>query len=202
VTKSKGQIAILTIGLISLILGIWTMLQIPTVILPSWFLLVIFLPVAFLISLGLGYVAKTVVKPRWHLLTHTSLFITLICLSFYVTEYRPTHKVIVPIGYVGEVKLLVTGENRNDFKISEFGVGYINMKTFKKGFHPIVIRDGQDISKQIEGYNTAAYATTAPGKLSFEYVSFKVPGEQDKDILSIDDLIRLNYIDTGRIKRR
>ena len=56
ILKDKAQRIIQLIGLVGLILGILTMLRTPTVILPPWFLVLLFLPILLGVSflLGLG----------------------------------------------------------------------------------------------------------------------------------------------------
>lgn len=202
-TKSKIQIAILTLGLLTIGLGIWTMLQIPTLILPSWYLVLIFLPITFLIAFGLGFLTKTLFKLRWHTLTITSIIMTITCLTFYISEFRPSHTIYIPDNYVGEVKLLVTKETNNDFNINEFGIGYINQKTFKNGFYPTVIKDKANITKQIKNYNRGAYASAGTLNISLDYVTFIIPSNKETiDIISFDELINKNAIDTTRLWRR
>jgi len=110
---------------------------------------------------------------------------------------------MIPDKYVGEVKLLVSNENQNDFKVNNFGIGYISQRTFKNGFRPTVIKGGQDISDQISGYSTGSYATTSGGKLSFDYLSFELPGKKEvSELIDYDSLVKLNAIDTARLRRK
>ena len=128
---------------------------------------------------------------------------TVICLTFYASQYKPSYKIVVPDKYVGEVKLLLSNENENDFKVNNFGIGYINHKTYKSGFRPTIIREGQDISKQITGYSTGSYATTSSGNLSLDYLSFEIPGKVDSEfVIDFDSLLKLNAIDTRRLRRK
>ena len=201
--KSKLQVAIIIIGLISTTLGTWTMLQTPTMILPPWFLVGLYLPIAFIVSLIVGFLAKKLLKSSWHTLTFTALTMTIIGLTFYVSQYKPSYKIIIPDSYVGEVKLLLSNENENDFKVNNFGIGYINQKTYKKGFRPRIIQRGQDISKQVTGYSIGSYATTSSSNLSLDYLTFEIPGKADGSFLiDFDSLLKLNAIDTKRIRRK
>ena len=109
--KLKLQITIGTIGLISTAIGIWTMLQTPTMILTPWFLVGLYLPIAFIISLVVGFLTKALLKSSWHTLTFTALTMTVICLTFYGSQYKPSYKIIIPETYVGEVKLLLSNED-------------------------------------------------------------------------------------------
>lgn len=202
-TKSKIQIAILTLGLLTIALGIWTMLQIPTVILPAWYLVLIFLPLTFLIAFGLGFLIKKLFKLSWHTLTITSLIMTIACMTFYISEYRPSYTIYLPYNYVGEITLLVSKEADNDFNINKFGIGYINKKTFKNGFHPTIIKNKEDITQQIKNYNRGAYASVGTNNISFDYLTFTIPSdEENPDAFSFDELIIKNLIDTTRLWRR
>src|SRR4051812_35292282 len=126
------QMAIIVLGLTSTILGIWTMLQIPTMILRPWFLVVIFLPIAFLSALTIGFLFKKVLNSGWHIMTFTSVIMTGICLIFYASQFKPSYKIIIPESYNGEVNLLVSNEQTNDFKVNKFGIGYINQRTYRQ----------------------------------------------------------------------
>ena len=199
--KLKIQIPILIIGLISTALGIWTMVQTPTVILPVWFLVLLLLPIIFLISLGLGFVVKRVFKSSWHTLTFTSLIMTIACLTYYVSEYRSSYKIIIPENYVGQVKLFVSRDDKNDFNVNFFGIGYISNETYKEGFIPIVIKGDEDITKQIDGYGTGGYATSKDDKYSFNYLVFEVPGAgENRSVESVEDLVNQKAIDTTRLE--
>ena len=201
--KSKLQIAIVITGLLSTILGVRTMLQIPTMILAPWFLVGLYLPIVFFISLLAGVLTKALLKSGWHVLIFTSITMTVICFTFYISEYKPTYKIIIPDNYAGEVNLLVTDEKNNDFNINKFGIGYINQPTYKNGFHPIIIKGQQDISKEIHHYSTGSYATTSMSNVSFNYVSFKIPGKHETpEIMSVDSLIALKAIDTARLRKK
>jgi len=201
--KLKLQITIGTIGLISTAIGIWTMLQTPTMILTPWFLVILFLPIAFIISLVVGSLTKVLLKSSWHTLTFTALTMTVICLTFYGSQYKPSYKIIIPETYVGEVKLLLSNESENDFKINNFGIGYISKKTYENGFRPTIIQSGKDISKQITGYSRGSSATTSSGNLSLHYLSFEIPGKVDSTfVIDFDSLIKIKAIDAKRLRRK
>ena len=201
--KLKLQIAIGTFGLISIAIGIWTMLQTPTMILSPFFLVALYLPITVIISLVVGFLTKALLKSGWHTLTFTSLTMTVICLTFYASQYKPSYIILVPDKFVGEVKLLVSNENENDFKVNDFGIGYINQKTYKSGFRPTIIKGGQNISKQITGYSTGSYATTSSSNLSLDYLSFEISKKIDSAfVIDFDSLLKLNAIDTQRLLRK
>ena len=202
VHKSKIQQFIWAIGLISIGLGVWTILQTPTLLLPSWFLAVLFVPITILCSLGLGFLIKKIFKSNWSVITFTAIIMSTLCLSYYISEYKPTYKIIIPTNFIGEVRLLLSNENTNDFNINKYGVGYINQKTFKNGFQPKIIKGGQDITSQIKAYSIGATATTtSTSSLSVDYLTFKVPGTTQNEITTdIDELVKVNGIDTTRLK--
>lgn len=197
------QIAIIILGLISTSVGIWIMLQTPTIILSPWSLVAMFLPIAFLVALLIGYLIKGVLNSGWHTMTFAALVMTVICIIFYASQYRPSYKIMIPDKYVGEVRLLVSNEQQNDFNVNNFGIGYINQDIYKNGFRPRVIKGGQDISDQISGYSISSYATTSGSKLSFDYLSFELPGKNENSgLVDFDSLVRLKAIDTNRLRRK
>jgi hypothetical protein len=197
------QIAIVILGLLSIALGIWTMLQIPTMILSPWFLVLIFLPIALFVAFFIGFLLTILLNSAWHPMTFTALVITAICLTFYISQYRPGYKIIIPDQYAGDVQLLVSNEQKNDFKVNKFGIGYINRETYKNGFRPIVIKAGHDISDQISDYSYGSYATTSGNQLSFDFLSFEIPGKKNvSGMLSYDSLLKMKAIDTTRIYRK
>jgi len=202
-TRSKLQIAIGTIGLLSIWIGIRTMLQIPTMIISPWFLVGLYLTIALLMSFVIGYLIKVISKSSWHSLTFAALAMTIICLTFYISQYEPSYKIKIPDNYIGDVKLLESNEQENDFNVNDFGIGYINRKTFESGFRPTIIKAGHDITKQILGYSTGSYATTAASNLSLEYVTFEIPGKKENVVpIDFDSLLILKAIDPTRLLKK
>ena len=202
-TRPKLQIAIGTIGLLSIWIGIRTMLQIPTMIISPWFLVGLYLTIALVVSFFIGYLTKVFSKSSWHTLTFTALAMTIICSTFYISQYKPSYKINIPDNYVGNVELLVSNEQENDFKVNNFGVGYINKKTFENGFRPTIVKDGHDITKQVSGYSTGSYATTAASNLSLDYVTFEIPGKKENtENIDFDSLLILKAIDPTRLLRK
>ena len=203
--NSKPQLLILTIGFTSIGLGVWTMLQTPTLILPSWFLVLLFLPIAFIIALTIGFLIKKMSKSSWHTLTFTSILLTILCLSYFISEYRPSYTIEIPKGYVGEVKLLLSKSDENILSINSHGIGYLNEKTYRNGFRPTIIKGGKDITKEITGYGMGTFISTQTGNYKVEYVNFTVPqtGKRTNwDIVDIDDLIKLNAVDTTLLVKK
>ena len=201
--KNKLQIPIIIFGLVAIGLGVRSLLQVPTMILPTWFLVSLYLPIALLISFILGFITKKLTKSTWHMLTFTTIFASLVSLTFYFSEYSPSYTVKIPDTFVGEVKLLVTNESTNDLGVNKFGIGYINQKTYKNGFLPKILKGGKDITKEIHGYSTGSFATSLLHNKQFNYISFVIPGkkENEDDENNFNDLIKSNGIDTTRILR-
>jgi hypothetical protein len=201
--KFKIQPIIIALGILSLGVGIWQMLQTKTMILPSWFLLLVSLPCTLLVSFALGFMAKKILNSKWQTLTFASIFVIIFCSIFYVSRYRPVYTVVIPDGYVGEVRLLVSNEKENDLFINKYGIGYIDKKTFDEGFYPKIIKGDNDITKQVKEYSKGALATTSEDVYSYEYLSFSVLGKgenvEDKDI---EELIKIKAIDTARLYRK
>jgi len=87
--------------------------------------------------------------------------------------------------------------------VNDFGIGYINQKTFKSGFRPKIIQSGNNISSLITGYGTGAYSTTSNSNLSVDYLNFEIPGKKENTtLIDIDSLLNLKAIDTTRLRRR
>lgn len=202
-SKSKIQIALLALGPLTITLGIWTMFQIKTVIIPAWYLVSILLPLTLLIAFGLGFLTKKIFRLSWHTLTITSLIYSIVCLIFYISEYKPSYIIYIPDNYNGKIILLVSKESNNDFNINKFGIGYINHKTFKNGFHLTIIKNKEDITKKIKKCNKRAYMSAGEVNISFDYMTFTITNEEENSgNISFEELITNNAIDTTRLWRR
>ncbi|MFN0290097.1 hypothetical protein [Pedobacter helvus] len=199
--KYKIQPIIIFLGVFSLCVGIWQILQIKTMILPSWFLLLLPVPCILLVSFVLGTLVKKILNSKWRAITFASIFVIIFCSIFYISNFRSVYTVVIPEGYVGEIRLLVS--NENDFSINNYGIGYIDRKTFDEGFYPKIIKGGNDITKQVKEYSKGALATSSGDVYSYEYLSFSVlaKGEhvENKDI---EELIKIKAIDTSRLYRK
>lgn len=194
----------MAIGTLSLGVGIWQMLQTKTMILSPWFLLLFSLPSTLLVSFALGFVAKRLLKSKWKTLTFASIFVVIFCSIFYISEYRPVYTVVVPENYAGEIKLFVSNEKESDFLVNEYGIGYIDMKTFNKGFYPKILQGGSDITKQVKEYSKGALATMNGNVYSYDYLSFSIPVKNGQNVegRDIEELIKIRAIDTARLHRR
>lgn len=204
ISKDRIQRIIQVAGLIGLLLGIWTMLKTPTLILPPWFLVILFLPILLGVSFLLGIVTKYLIKNNWNKLTYTAIFVGLFCITFYILEYVPARKIIVADSFSGEVRLLLSKDNKDSFELNEYGIGYVSESTYTKGFKPIVEKAGKDITNDI--IRSLAFGSLAHGTIDgkvigpYKYLSFRVPG-QPTDPLTNDllGLIERNAIDTTRL---
>lgn len=199
--KLKLQPIIIVLAIISLYLAIGQMLQTRTMILPSWFLVLFYSVIVFCISFVLGFLTKKMLSSRWHVLTFAAVFVLIICSIFYISQYKPTCEIYVPDNYTGEVKLFVSNEEKNDFVVNKYGIGYINKSTFDNGFYPRIFRGKVDITKQITQYAKGALATTAEKGYSCEFLSFSIHLRKIEDS-DIENLIRIKAIDTNRLYRK
>ena len=138
-------------------------------------------------------------------MTFTSIILTITCLTFFTSEYRPTYTIKIPKDYVGEVKLFLSNSEENKLDINEFGIGYLNEKTYQKGFRPTIIKNGQDITEDIKGYGSGAFATSQTDKYELEYMTFTIPLNEERenwDVIGLDELIKKNAIDTTLLKKK
>ena len=179
------------------------MLQTRTMILPSWFLVLFYSVIVFCISFVLGFLTKKMLSSKWQTLTFASMFIIVFCSIFYISEHRPVYTIVIPKDYVGEVRLFVSNQKDRDFLINKYGIGYIDKKTFDRGFYPRIIQGSIDITKQVKEYSKGALATTLEDIYSYEYLSFSilVNGKSVED-RNIEELIKIKAIDTTRLYKK
>ncbi|MEO5642765.1 MAG: hypothetical protein ABIQ40_15585 [Bacteroidia bacterium] len=204
-TKSKGQIIIILIGVLAIGLAIKTMLHTRTVIMTPFSLVVIYVPLVLLVSFGLGLLIKKIIKGTAFTLTYTSIFATLISITYIYSEYMPTRDIVVPSNYSGNVRLFLSTENEDDFNINSYGIGYISKDTYHNGFRPTVIKNGKNITKDLTNFSSggsisfAGVNGTSAGP--YRYVQFTVPGQtQDTIGNDLQKLIEIKALDTTRIK--
>jgi len=177
VIKDKIQLITMVIGLITFWFAVNTMLQIPTVIIPSWFLVLMYTPILIGISLTLGYFVKNLRETKWKTISFTFLFITIISLLYVFSQYSKNLRINIPKNYYGTVYLILSNETTNDFDINQFGIGYVCEDTYNSGFTPKVYRQNVDITKAIKGYSSGSASSTSMGRNSISYVEFYVPPE-------------------------
>jgi hypothetical protein len=162
VTKSRGQIAIIFLGLISYGLGIKTMLQTPTMILTPWFLVLIFSPLVFGLSFILGFLTKTISKSNWHIITFSSIYVSAICLTFFFKEHRnyanlqlqldehkAGHYFIISTTDKSKSVKYVTGE---PILFDSNNVIYLDSGLFNQSAMRPVNQNGDDLSNRIKNY--------------------------------------------------
>lgn len=196
-TKSEREILIIVLSLLAVGLGVKTMLEIPTMFVASWFLVLFYLPFLFGLSYGLGLFVKAFLKFDLSKWAYTSIVAAIISLSFYISQYKTTYEIIVPANFTGEVRLFLSNECEDDFNVNSNGIGYISKRTFTKGFRPVVIKNGKDITKDVQDFGRGSM-----GGMSYEldFISFNVTGAGKKyDVLNSTDL---EGVDTSRVLKR
>ena len=197
--------ALILIGLISFLLGVRTMLEVSTVILSGWFLVIMYGGILLLIAFGLGALIRSLTKSKIHLLSGASLIVAIICLAFYISEFRPTYKIYVADNFAGEVKLFRSTLDNNRLSLNNYGVGYITDKTYRQGFRPIVYQNDKDITKQcktiVQG-NLAFAGVDGKSFGPFSYVAFTI-GDNSGDTLwnNLTKIIEMKIIDTTIMKK-
>lgn len=195
---------LILIGLISLGLGVQAMLKIPTLIFPAWFLVIMFGSILLLIAFGLGALIRSLTNSRVHLLAATSIIVSIVCLAFYVNEYRPAYTIYVADNFTGDIKLFRSKLDDNRLSLNKYGVGYITDKAYRKGFRPIVYRNGKDITKDCKTIVRGDLAFAGVDGTSFgpfSYVGFSLGDNINDTIWSdLNKVIEKKIIDTSIIK--
>jgi len=168
---------IISIGIVALYLGARTMLEVPTLIIPSWFLTIIYGSVLLLLSYGFSVLITSLTKLKIQLLTVNALIVTVVCLYFYVSQAKSIYKIYVPENFVGEVRLFRSTLSQNRLHLNGFGVGYITEDAYKEGFKPIIYQGGKDITKECKDFAQGSIAFAGIDGESigpFSYMSFIV----------------------------
>ncbi len=200
--KRGIQIAIIILGVASSIYGISKLsTETATMILPGWLIVAAISLIVFMASIGIGILAKRMMKSNWYLLTFVSIIITILVGIYSVIEYKPTLRVFILPDYSGEVKLFVSkdGLEAIDIKVNQFGIGYITKKDFDNGFYPKIMKGQNDISKDVNEYSKGAVLNDLSNIYSFKYLSFFVPGTSKDSIFNINDLLKVGAVDTTRL---
>ena len=197
--------ALILIGLISFLLGVRTMLEVSTVILSGWFLVIMYGSILLLIAFGLGALIRSLTKSKIHLLSGASLIVAIVCLAFYISKFRPTYKIYVADNFAGEVKLFRSTLDNNRLSLNNYGVGYITDKAYRQGFKPIVYQNGKDITKECETIvqgNLAFAGVDGKSFGPFSYVGFTI-GDNSGDTLwnNLTKIIEMKIIDTTIMKK-
>jgi ABC-type multidrug transport system fused ATPase/permease subunit len=161
-TKSKGQIAVIFLGLISYGLGINTMLQTPTMILTPWFLVLIFSPFVFGLSFLLGFLTKIISKSNWHTMTLSSIYVSVICLTFFFKEHRNYDNLQLQLDEhkAGHYFIISTTDKSKSVKYTKGepikfdsnNVIYLDSGLFNHSAKRPVNQNGDDLSNRIKNY--------------------------------------------------
>jgi hypothetical protein len=201
--NSTVQRIIQLFAVVAIGVGVKTMLDVPTVILPSWFLVLIFLPVTIGVSFLLAAFTKNFTMDYMSLLTLAAIYGAILSLSYYVSEYKPTYEIVVHEKFVGAAHIFLSDEGESEFILNEFGVGYISRERMMKGFRPRVIKNGDDITDKITSLYHGSVASSSIEGVPigpYTYLSFTIPG-QPSDSLGSDlpRLIEVGAIDTTKM---
>ena len=192
-------------AIISLALGIKTILQTQTIILPGWLLALIYGAILLILSFGFGFLFSSVLKIRIQSITVSSIIIATVCLIYYFKEFSPTYKIIVPEKYSGDVKLFRSTLTDNQLSLNKFGVGYITDKTYRNGFKPVIYQNGQEITKDCKniGQGVVAFAGVDGYTLGpYVYFGFTIPGNSVDTIWrDLKKVLELKVIDTSIIMK-
>jgi hypothetical protein len=193
----------IAIGLVAFCLGVNTMLKIQTVILPSWFLAVMYGAVLVLISIGIAKVITLFTKSNFHILTAASIIVTLVCSAFYISEYRPSNRIYVPNNFSGQVKLFRSRLADNQLHLNQYGVGYITDRAYRKGFKPVIYQNGKDITDRCKNLSQGSLAFAGLDGTSlgpFSYVGFTIGDSRNDTIWNdLKKAIESKLIDTAII---
>jgi hypothetical protein len=203
--KKTIEGAIIALGVGALAYGISKMAaETTTMILPVWLVIAVVSLVVCAASMGIGLLVKYSLRSKWHPLTFASMVLIIVVAIYSAVEFKPTLNIIVSSGYAGEVRLFVARDNveRRDIAVNSFGIGYITMKDFEKGFYPKIMKGQRDISKDIHEYSKGASLNSLSNTYSFKYLAFVVPGQPNQTVNDIDSLLRVGGIDTGRLPRK
>lgn len=179
----------------SIVLG-YEIYRLPTMILSSVFL-VIFGGIALYITCSLiAGLINLFLKESFT----ATFFIALFTLSVYgiLTFHKPTYEIHIPKDYYGEVHLVLSNLDNNVLNIDTNGIGYLNEKTFNKGFHPKILENGIDISNRTVGFsNSSFWAIRSAG--SYKSLTFNIKPKSpmpDKFNPQIS-----NFINKGWVKK-
>ncbi|MXV15623.1 hypothetical protein [Hufsiella ginkgonis] len=198
--KSRIQIIVGILALLVLIYGCYTILEAPTMILPSWYILIVLAVVVLSASLGVGALVKAVFKLKWSVVTLSLSVAAIFCLVYLGATSKPTCTVVVKPGYSGEVRLFVSKSPEGTDKIilNDYGVGYIDQEKFEKGFTPVILKENDDITGEVKEYRKNTFTSTSFNG-SLNYLSFDIPGGSGVPAKTMDELIELNAVDTNKI---
>jgi uncharacterized membrane protein len=201
-TKLNLQISIIVIGILTFSFAIRTMLHTRTLIITPLYLVLVYVPIILSVSFLLGLLIKKIAKGAALKGTYTFLCLTLFSIAYMYYEYKPTRDIILPANFSGDVMLFLSKEDKDDFNINSYGIGYISMQTYLNGFRPVVFRDGNNITKDLTKFSGGGSISSASiNGISlgpFHYMKFTVPGQPTNEI-ELLKLIEIKALDTTRI---
>jgi hypothetical protein len=158
--KFRKQYFLVVIALLCYILGVKTLLQVPTLILTPWSLVIIFTPVLLWISTALGFIAKFIIKSKLQWYSYTSIIVSICCASFFISEYSFKQKIIVQLdesepGFYFIIATTDTNKVRVDndkpIRFDSNHVIYMDTSMFYGAISPINL-NGDDISNRLKSY--------------------------------------------------
>lgn len=182
--KRNLNIALIIVSLISLGYLINLLLKLPAFMLVSTSMKIMILSTILIGSFIFGLILKFIFK-KINFKTIFFSLLTICSLIGIVYFFTPTYKIIVPKNYVGEVNLILSNVKENLLILDKNGIGYINQKTFKQTFKPIIIQNGNKINKRAIGYSPSTFwskliTTTSDGK-KIEALNFLIVPDNDND---------------------
>jgi hypothetical protein len=200
---------IISIEIVALYLGARTMLEIPTLIIPSWFLIIIYDSILLLLSYGFSVLIISLAKLKIKLLTANALIVTVVCLSFYVSQAasqaKSIYRIHVPENFVGEVRLFRSTLSQNRLHLNKFGVGYITENAYQGGFKPVIYQGSKDITRECKDFAQGSIAFAGIDGESigpFSYMSFTVKNTTNDTIWTdVKKVVEARIIDVSIMKK-
>ncbi len=205
------QVVLFALAGLCLLLAIQELLRQPTLILPPWFLVILFTPFLVGVSIGVSLLLNRILSRNYSVKNYTAILIMVLSLAFVAFNYHPTYQVELPESYAGEVTLFLSKEPKNEFKVNQYGIGYITEESYQNGFRPEIIQKGQDISHMVKGYSTGSIEFGGvDGKTigPYSYLTFVIPGviASKHSRVKFDDnlinMIEAGLIDTTKMIKR
>lgn len=198
--KSRLKFISIIAATVSITLAISEILKIGTVILPAWFLVLLYFPFLLVASYLLAKIIKWAINGTLDTMTYALSFASVLSIWFYVSQYHPTYTIIVPKDFKGTVHLFVSKTNTNELNLNGLGIGYVKDELYRKGFKPRVLQNDLDISDKITDLATGSIISADIHGRSlgpFRFLSFKTPGAvNDTMHLGPQELINIHALDT------
>lgn len=202
--RSNDERTIVIISVASLLAAVITLIKAPSPFIPGWYLAILYLPILIGISYFIGKALRVLLPFKAEVLTYTLVVTTTLSLWFCYSQYYPIHEIIIPTRFKGQIRLFLSNENHDYFKINNHGVGYISQKTYKKGFKPKIIQEGVDITDRMPhgSHVIASYQSTIKRTVSYAFVQLSASGEITPAAgINVEELIRVGALDTTRARQ-